>query len=248
MRSGAVGVAGPGRSQALPAGGVLASTGPAGHACPDVSERVRTLRAASRYRMAHPMTAPERPASGLDANARGIIVLVVAVLVGVALLLNVGNDSGQSSASPTTTTAGTTLDIGGTTTTVAGDTTGTTGAEGETTTTVAGDNGGEARDAADVSVVVLNGSSKTGAAQANSDTIAAQGYQMGSPGNPVTNIEGNTVVYYAEGYQADAVAVAAVLGRPADAVQAKPAEDLGPGSADANVVVVLGAADTSPVN
>ena len=41
------------------------------------------------------MTAPEHRAGGLDANARGIAVLVVAVLIGLLLLWKAG-DSGSS--------------------------------------------------------------------------------------------------------------------------------------------------------
>lgn len=195
--------------------------------------------------MAHPMTAPERPASGLDANARGIIVLVVAVAVGLGLLFNAGAGA-DDSASPSTSIPGPTVDVGGSTTTTEGTGSSDTTAAGDTTTT-SGSDGGEARPAGEVSVVVLNGSDKDNAAAANSETIGTAGYTMGEPAGATTDLAGNTVVYYAEGYEADATAVAAVLGKAADAVQPKPEEDLGPGAADANVVVVLGQADTAPV-
>lgn len=194
--------------------------------------------------MAHPMTAPERPASGLDANARGIIVLAVAVAVGLGLLFNAGAGADESASSSSI--PGPTVDVGGSTT--------TTGATGSTDTTAAGDStttsgpdSGEARPAGEVSVVVLNGSDKDNAAAANSETIGTAGYTMGTPAGATTDLAGNTIVYYAEGYEADATAVAAVLGKAADAVQPKPEDDLGPGASDANVVVVLGQADTAPV-
>ena len=48
------------------------------------------------------MTAPEQRAGGLDANARGIAVLVVAVLIGFLLLLKAG-DGGAAEVSTGTT-------------------------------------------------------------------------------------------------------------------------------------------------
>ncbi len=75
------------------------------------------------------MTAPEQRAGGLDANARGIAVLAVAVLIGFLLLLKAG-DGGSSEVSTG----------GGTPSTV--DTSGiestTTAPGSDTTTTTAG--------------------------------------------------------------------------------------------------------------
>jgi hypothetical protein len=186
--------------------------------------------------MAQPMTAPEPRAGGLDANARGIAVLVVAVLIGFLLLLKAG-DGGSSEVS-TGTTPGT-VDTSGieSTTTLPGS---------DTTTTTTPETDGEGRPPAEVKVLVLNGSGKVGVAASNSEAIGQKGYTMLTPGNAAAN-SSSTAVYYAEGYQAEAEAVAAALGKTADIVVAKPTTSLGAGSDTANVVVVLGA-DVSPVS
>ncbi len=182
------------------------------------------------------MTAPEQRAGGLDANARGIAVLVVAVLIGFLLLLKAGG--GGSSEVSTGTTPGT-VDTSGieSTTTLPGS---------DTTTTTTPETDGEGRPPAEVKVLVLNGSGKVGVAASNSEAIGQKGYTMLPPGNAAAN-SSSTAVYYAEGYQAEAEDVAAALGKTADIVVAKPTTSLGPGSDTANVVVVLGA-DVSPVS
>lgn len=181
------------------------------------------------------MTAPEQRAGGLDANARGIAVLVVAVLIGFLLLLKAG-DSGSSEVS-TGTTPGT-VDTSGIET--------TTTAVGSDTTTTTADTGGEGRAPAEVKVLVLNGSGKAGVAKSNSEAIGEKGYTMLTPGNAAAN-SSQTAVYYAAGYQTEAEAVASALGRTSDIVVAKPTTSLGPGSDTANVVVVLGA-DVAPAS
>lgn len=181
------------------------------------------------------MTAPEPRAGGLDANTRGIAVLVVAVLIGFLLLLKAG-DGGTSEVS-TGTTPGT-VDTSGieTTSTVAGS---------DTTTTTA-DTGSTGRAPSEVKVIVLNGSGKVGVAKTNSAAIGQKGYTMLTPGNAAAN-SSSTAVYYAEGYKTEAEAVAAALGKTPDIVVAKPTTSLGAGSDTANVVVVLGA-DVSPAS
>ena len=74
---------------------------------------------------------------------------------------------------------------------------------------------GTTRAPASVSVVVLNGSGGVkGVAGATTDKIKAKGYKTLEPGNaaPVDK----TTVYYTAGYQADANAVAGVLGLARD--------------------------------
>ncbi len=88
-------------------------------------------------------------------------------------------------------------------------------------------------------------SSQTGAAATNSSTIGDAGYTMLTPGN-AQNID-STTVYYADGYEADAIAVAQLLGKGTDAVKPLSDASLGGAEGDANVVVVLGA-DTPPVD
>jgi hypothetical protein len=181
--------------------------------------------------MAFPMTAPEQRSNGLDANARGIIVLVVAVVVGLLLLYKAGSGGGGGTTDVSTKKSGST-------TTITIDDTGST-----TSTTEKKSSGGHTP--SEVKVLVLNGSGKTGVATSTSDSIKQTGYTMLTPDNATTNTA-TTTVYYADGYQTDAENVATVLGKTSDIVKPKPATSLGTGSDTANVVVVLGA-DVSPV-
>lgn len=178
------------------------------------------------------MTAPEARPGGLDSNVRGLLVLGAAVLVGVLLLASWGDD-GASKVATTDGKTTTTVDIGdlGTTTTAPAESTTTTSAS--------------AHSPSEVSVIVLNGSGQTGAAATNSSTIGDAGYTMLTPGN-AQNID-STTVYYADGYEADAIAVAQLLGKGTDAVKPLSDASLGGAEGDANVVVVLGA-DTPPVD
>lgn len=192
------------------------------------------------------MTAPQSGASGLDANARGIIVLVAAVVIGFLLLLNAGasgSDGGTLVAGDDTTT--TTLDVSGlgddddpTDPTVPDDTAVDTSPED----TTAGN-----RPPGEVSVLVLNiPGGVAGAAGAGTESLGGAGYQMGEPANANSAEVEATTIYFAEGFEQDAVSVASVLGRAADAVAPTPEEPLGPGAEDADVVVVLGP-DAAPV-
>ena len=194
------------------------------------------------------MTEPQR-SRRLDGNVRGLIVLGVAVLIGFLLLANAGDDGSTnvSTSGPSDTTAeGSAGGDGATATTAANGGGSSTPAPKSTTTTAA--NGGEeptgtTRAPASVSVVVLNGSGGIkGVASAATDKIKAKGYKTLEAGNaaPVDK----TVVYYNEGFQADANAVAGVLGLAPTSVSAAPANPPA-GSTGANVIVVLGK-DTPP--
>lgn len=188
------------------------------------------------------MTAPQQRAGGLDANARGILVLVAAVVVGFLLLLSTGGSGADSDASPDPEPS-VDVDLGdpesddetdGTTPDTTDDTTTT---EPESTALQPGE----------ISVVVLNGGGIAGAAGSTTQTLADAGYQMGAAGNAADSpgVE-TTVVYFAEGFEAEATAVASVIGRPADVVDAMPETSPGPGADEVNVVVVLGQ-DVAPV-
>jgi hypothetical protein len=179
------------------------------------------------------MTAPEPRSAGSDGNARGLLVIGVAVVVGLLLLLNVGDggsdgDGSASSGATTTTLDEGVVDTGGTDTT--------------TTSTTAPDSG---RSPSEVKVIVLNGSGQAGAAGATSETLGEAGYTMAEPGNASSATE--TLVYYAEDYQPDAIAVAELLGKGTDSVRPLSDASLGGAEGDASVVVVLGA-DTPPVS
>lgn len=177
------------------------------------------------------MTAPEPRSGGLDGNARGLVVLAVALVVGFLLLLNAGGGGSSDEAA----TVGKPVITGN----LAEDTTTTA----VTTTTSAT---ASTRSPSEVTVLVLNGSGQTGAAGNTSDTIGASGYTMADPGNAPANAD-TTTVYYATDYQPEATDVALLLGKSTDSVKPLSDASLGGAEGDANVVVVLGA-DTPPVS
>lgn len=187
------------------------------------------------------MTAPEPRSGGLDANARGILILVVAVAVG-ALLLWKADDGGTATATRVdTVTEGpsapnTTADLGS-------DTTSTSTIAPVSTTSAPKS---QAHQPGEVSVIVLNGGGPVGAAAATTNQIKSKGYMAGPAGNANAKVD-TTVIYYADGYDQDAAAVAALLGREAGAAQPKPSSALGKGAESSNVVVVLGK-DAPPVS
>ena len=180
------------------------------------------------------MTAPEARPGGLDSNIRGLLVLGAAVIVGILLLASWGDDGGStvdaSGSTPSTTVD--TSNLGST----------TTAADAATTTTAPPSD----HTPSEVSVIVLNGSGQAGAAATSSQNVGGAGYTMLTPGNAPTNID-STTVYYADGYESDAIAVAQVLGKGTDAVKPLSDASLGGAEGDANVVVILGA-DTPPVD
>ncbi|QXC59166.1 LytR C-terminal domain-containing protein [Aquihabitans sp. G128] len=184
------------------------------------------------------MTSPQQPrSSALDANARGIAVLLAAVLIGFLLLLKAGGPGGadtgaQVDAGNVTSTTVDTSGLGEDTTTTS------TAATGDTTSTTAA--GAEARQPSEVTVLVLNSGGPAGSAASTTQTIKAAGYKTGAAANAATSGAATTSVFYANGYQAEANGVAALLGKTASVVAAMPATAPGPGSATANVVVVLG--------
>ncbi|MCB0972477.1 MAG: LytR C-terminal domain-containing protein [Acidimicrobiales bacterium] len=179
------------------------------------------------------MTAPEARSGGLDGSARGLVVLVVALVVGFLLLLNAGGGGASTEAA---------TDSGGEgpTTTAPLDSDPTTTVASTTPTTEA-----STRSPSEVKVVVLNGSGPTGAAADTSDTIAGSGYEMGTPANG-TPIE-TTTVYFTDGFEAEATAVALLLGKSPDNVAPIADASLNGAEGDADVVVLLGA-DTPPVS
>jgi hypothetical protein len=196
--------------------------------------------------MAYPMTAPQSGAGGLDANARGIIVLVVAVVVGFLLLLNAGasgNGGGTVAAEDTSTT----IDVSGLGDDPEEEPSDPTTPDDTAVETTPEDTTAGNRPPAEVSVLVLNiPGGVVGAAGAGTETLSGAGYQMAEPANANSADVEATTIYFAEGFEQDAVSVASVLGRAADAVAPMPEEPLGPGAEEADVVVVLGP-DAAPV-
>jgi hypothetical protein len=163
--------------------------------------------------------------------ARGAALVVVAVVIGL-LLLREGLDTSEA----ITTNGG-----NGNETSDGGDTSDGTDATDEgsgdtTTTTVA------VRPPAEVPTIVLNGTSIGGVAGSYSESLASLGYNLTNPDG--ANDESDTdvaatAVYFAPGFEAEAVAVAFSIGAPNTAVAPMPATPPGP-IAGASVVVVIG--------
>ena len=176
--------------------------------------------------------ARRRPAEPAANPARGAALVVVAVLIGLVLLRN-GLDTSEAitsnGGSPGTDSSATDGGDGGD-----GGDDGTT----TTSTTVV------AREPGEVPTIVLNDSGVGGAAKKYSDALAARGYTLTNPAGANENDSSTTsevtAVYFAEGFEAEAVAVVAAIGAPATVVPAA-LPDPPPGPiASASVVVVLG--------
>jgi hypothetical protein len=165
---------------------------------------------------------------GGAAAMRGFLLIGVGVLIGAALLIN---SYGGGSSGPLDTSSGKTSGTGrgATTTTVKGG--------GGTTTTLTP----VSHPAAEVKVLVLNGSGKAGVAKAGADALKPAGFTTLDPTNAKSTVA-TAVVYATAGFEADAIAVAALLGLPPTVVKplsAPPPAEIGD-PADAAVVVVLG--------
>jgi hypothetical protein len=158
---------------------------------------------------------------------RGFLLIGVGVLIGAALLIN---SYGGGSSGPLDTSSNKTSGTG----------------RGATSTTVRG--GGTSttappvsHPAAEVKVLVLNGSGKSGVAKAGADALKPAGFTTLDPTNAKSTVA-TSVVYAAAGFEADAIAVAGILGLPPTVVKpltAPPPAEIGD-PADAAVVVVLG--------
>ena len=150
------------------------------------------------------------------------------MIVGVLLLRNGFDDNGGSTSAPVT-------DGGSTETTVS---TNTTAAGGGSTDSTAATTAPSVRPPNQVKVFVANGAGIQGAAGKAADTLKAAGY-VAVAGNSPNRVQ-TTTVYYTEGFQAEAQAVAASLGTPAEAVQPMPTPPPVADIQGAQVLVVLG--------
>lgn len=175
------------------------------------------------------MTAPRR--SGADqANFRGIIVLFVAVVVGIALLSRADQIVGSAEASGSRPAATTTTSAPASTSTPLSSV--VTPNTGNTTPV-------EAHVPADVRVLVVNASGgKAGVASKNGGLLTAAGYNVVDQKNG--NAVDATTVYFVPGFQADAEAVKAAVKIPDAVVAPAPKAPLVPGAAAADVTVVFG--------
>lgn len=174
--------------------------------------------------------AGKRPGAPDPTAARGIALVALAVIAGFFLLAKgldtegalVNTDTGEvvrDEPDDTGDDTDTTTDDGGTDVSVLTPTT---------------------RPPADVAVLVANGSGVARAASRISEQLQPFGYLMLDPTNGSNT--SSTLVYYVEGFQADAEAVAATLG--VDVTNVAPMPDPVPsdivGVADASVLVHLG--------
>jgi hypothetical protein len=177
--------------------------------------------------------ARRRPTEPTVNPARGAVLVVVAVLVGLFLLRN-GLDTSEvvtASRDDSSSDSGDTSDGGAD---EGSDEATDDGTETTEDTTPA------ARPPAEVPTIVLNGSGVSGAAGSYSEVLASLGYQLTKPtgGNAATNVP-STQVLYAEGFEQEAMAVAVAIGAPslvpALLTEPSPGDIVG-----ASVVVVLG--------
>jgi len=167
-------------------------------------------------------------AAGLAAG-RGLLIVLLAVVIGIMLLARaVGTDSGTVA-----TTGGDSVAEGdaggkdGPASTVAAPTT--------TASTIP-----PKKEPASVVVLVANGRGVKGAAKANADALRVQNYNVLSPADYPTT-EAATSVYFQAGFQADAIAIAKVLNIDVAKVKELPTTPLPVDVKNANVIVVLGA-------
>jgi LytR cell envelope-related transcriptional attenuator len=139
-------------------------------------------------------------------------LVLVAFVIGVAILVAVGTRPSVSGVPPSATTA--TVATGATTTTAAGGATTTTA--GHTTTTKAGHHGTAASTTSTaphstVSVVVANATTTNGLAGHYTTVIGAGGWNMKPPLDASTQ-EATSAVYYATGQAAAAAEIATMIG------------------------------------
>jgi hypothetical protein len=178
--------------------------------------------------------------SASDAALRGALLVAVAVIIG-ALLIWRGHDDGGESA----------LDTSGTTrsatpTSSRTGTNNTTSRPGATTAPVTQGPTGTTRQPAQVKVLAANGSGVDGYATQVHQKLVTGGYASLGPDNANSG-QVNSYIYYRDGYQDDARAIAAFLQADGNIVQAMPASlaDRLPQAVQnkaqgANVVIILG--------
>jgi len=179
--------------------------------------------------MASPQRSRQRRSapSGPDPAARGIILVVVAVVLGAILLAaggTVGFDQDDES-----------VDIG-----EGGAGEGGAG-EGATETTAPTETATSAPVTvapSQVAVVAANGAGISGLAGQSADFLATQGYTNTAATDALADTA-QTVVYYVDGFQPNAVAIAGAFGLPETQVQPLPAEPVAGDQPDTTAVVVL---------
>jgi hypothetical protein len=168
------------------------------------------------------------------AGARGLALLAVALLIGIALL-------NATDADP----PGSTVSAGGQDSAGGSDGGGDDDGSGSPTTTAPAATTSPtvaARAPKDVKVIVANASSTKGAAGTASDRLKPLGYNVLAPANATA--VNDSSVYFVAGFDREAAVIAAALQLPPTSVKAVPT----PPPFDtkgANVAVVIGAADSA---
>lgn len=198
------------------------------------------------------------------AAARGAMLIALAVLIGLVLLWSALDDADTVIADSGDTSqddgaAGDDADDGGATDD--GGAAVDDGADDSTTptndvpsdTTIApipDEPAGEARDPAEVTVLVANGTGGRGVAGAVSDKLKTRGFISDAANALNTQM---SVIYYDEGFAADARVVAETIGATPDIIQPVPAEGTIAVSSDAidraeaaDIVVIIGTDDLIP--
>jgi len=172
------------------------------------------------------------PTSGRDdATLRGAVVLVVAIVIGLALLVRSGGGGDDDAAATTSTTS---------TTEFEGSTVDTAAPINDSSSSSVPDDSSGAREPSEVTVLVLNSTRIADIAGNNTETLIQAGYTTLEPANATTGELAMTTVYATSDAQADAEVIRSLLGFTEAELAEMPEQSLGGASADADVVVVLG--------
>jgi hypothetical protein len=147
---------------------------------------------------------PAAGRTGSDAAVRGALLIGVAIVIGLLLLWRGHDDDGSTISAEGGTPVATTAATGGTTPDGSPVTT-----PGETTAAPPSTHA-----PAQVSVLVANGTGTSGGASAVSQRLMPKGYGVLPAANAGSSDVPRTVVYYREGFDADAAQIARDLGVP----------------------------------
>lgn len=169
--------------------------------------------------------APDAPPAAQGSIAKGAILVAVAVIIGFVLIRDDGIQ-GQSSAIG--------ADTGGDVEETPDD------SAPDETTDSSTSSVPEARDPADVRVLIANGTNVNGAAGRFNEALISAGYDAAGAVDALDKSATATFVYFTPGYEAEARAVAAELGASAENVTAQPSAPVVADTKLANVIVVIG--------
>lgn len=164
-----------------------------------------------------------RPQQPIASSARGLVLIVVAVVIGFVLIGTGLDTDGGGGGGPAALPSG-------------ADQTTTTAPDATTSTTA------PPLPVEQVRVLVANGSTTSGVARRFTDELNALNYATLEPTNADDTVQA-TIVFHAEGFEREAAAVATALGAPGESVQPLPVPSPVPvpdGQTAPNVIVVIG--------